>query len=273
MGGAIMPSTHAGNDGPRSATARPPRSPVGRSALLVFLAAAASAAPVAGQTLFRDDCAPCHGPAGQGGIGPQLAGRSWDAGVFDKQVRNGGLVMPAFPVAQIPDAGLAELLAYVNGLARPAAAELLPSPPAGAPGASVFGSDCQACHGAEGRGGLAPGILNTSLLFPRFADQVRHGGGIMPAFGATQLSDAGVRQIYAYLHPPLARPDPGTVYPLPVVPDYPAASLFVLAGLAVLAQIASERRRRVRHQVAAEEAELRERFPGTGDAGPRVRAF
>ncbi len=212
---------------------------------------AAPAGPRTG-ALFAQNCSPCHGTRGAGRIGPQIAARSWSAAVFNLQVRQGGLVMPAFPPAKISGAQLAQLLTYVNRLPPPPAAALLPPPDPKAPGALVFQQNCLACHGAEARGGIGPGILNTALPQAKFLFQVRHGGGLMPAFAAAQLSPAQARQIYAWLHPPPRRPDPGRDFPLPYIPNYVSLSLFFLAALALAGQAGSERRRKRQAQVAAE---------------------
>lgn len=241
--------------------------------LLLLLAPVARGAPAAAQEVFRDNCAPCHGPGGEGGIGPQLAGRPWTAQAVTARVRQGGLVMPAFSERQIPDSELPALVTYLSGLATPAASALLPAPSAKAAGAPLFQARCLACHGAEARGGIGPGILNTALPLPRFTRQVRNGGGMMPPFAAAQVSDAEVRQIYAYLHPPLSRPDPGGVEPLPAMPDYVGDLFFALAALALLAQAESERRRRVRLRVRAEAEMVRARIPAEELEPVRVRVF
>ena len=67
----------------------------------VFAPSQPAAAPTAtgdvgrGQTVFRENCAGCHGDAGQGGVGPQLAGSGLDAGQVTSAVQQGRGVMPA----------------------------------------------------------------------------------------------------------------------------------------------------------------------------------
>jgi mono/diheme cytochrome c family protein len=242
-------------------------------ALVLLSAPAAYAAPAAAQVVFQQSCAPCHGTRGEGGLAPQLAGRSLAATVVSSRVRQGGLVMPAFSAQQMSDRELQDLVTYISGLPVPTAAELLPSPSARAPGATVFQARCLACHGAEARGGFAPGILNTSLSLPRFTNQVRHGGGLMPPFPAAQVGDAQVRELYAYVHPPLARPDPGVVDPLPAMPGYLGDFLFALAALALLAQVGSERRRRLRLRIRAEEELVSAQMPQDDNERVRIRVF
>ena len=220
--------------------------------------AATSPLPPTVAHTFGEECSPCHGRAGEGRIGPQLAGHTWPALAFTAQVRNGGLVMPAFPASQLSDRRLAALMVYVNQLPAPAPSAILPAPKADAPGAALFQTDCFVCHGAEGRGAIGPGILNTALSLPRFTAQVRHGGGPMPAFAPPMLSESQLKAIYAYLHPRLGPPDRGTVDPLPSVPNYPAAFFFGLAILGFVVQLLSLRRRRARLELAAQAERLRD---------------
>ena len=129
------------------------------------------------------------------------------------------------------------------------------------------------CHGAEARGGIGPGILNTSLTLPQFMNQLRHGGGLMPPFAADQVSAAQAAQVYAYLHPPLRRADAGAIFPLPAMPDYVSDFLFTLAALALLAQIGSERRRRVRLAVRGEAERVSAQLPPDATGRMQVQVF
>ena len=254
---------------------RPARAGVlaGSVLALVALAPAAPGARMAAQALFQTSCAPCHGAGGEGGIGPQLAGRQLTAEAVATHVRQGGLVMPAFPASRISDQELQQLVTYVGGLATPPATALLPAPAASAPGAAPFQARCLMCHGAEARGGIGPGILNTSLTLPQFMNQLRHGGGLMPPFAADQVSAAQAAQIYAYLHPPLRRPDAGAVYTLPAMPDYVSDFLFTLAALALVAQVGSERRRRVHLAVRSEAERVSAQMPQDAAGRLQIQVF
>lgn len=68
-----------------------------------------------GRTVFDDRCASCH-PDGNEDAGPALRGRQWPAGRVRRQVREGGLTMPAFQRARIDDRQLESLLAYLQTL-------------------------------------------------------------------------------------------------------------------------------------------------------------
>ncbi len=257
-----------------AANHRPAPHPAAAPAAHRRSAAAISSLPVTPQSLYFTDCAPCHGNRGEGRIGPQIATTNWTAAVFGQQVRKGGLVMPAFSPTRISDAQLAGLLAWVNALPPPPTPARLPAPNTHAPGAAIFQANCLACHGVEARGGIAPGILNTPLPLARFLSQLRHGGGLMPAFTPAQISPLQADQIYGYLHPPLSSPEPGRRVPLPSVPNYVQLTLFACAALALLAQLGSEALRR-RHQAIANELARHQAWlpPEEADARLRIRIF
>ncbi len=68
-------------------------------------------------------------------------------------------------------------------------------------GLAIFRNQgCAACHGGDkATGGLGPNIAGIAFPVEGLIRQVRGGGGAMPAFSATQLPDADVKLIYAYL--------------------------------------------------------------------------
>jgi mono/diheme cytochrome c family protein len=79
--------------------------------------------------------------------------------------------------------------------------------PAPAPGATavdgkqVFTSNCGSCHtlaAAGTTGQIGPNLGQVSLTAPQVANQVRQGGGSMPAF-AGKLSDAQIQAVAAFV--------------------------------------------------------------------------
>lgn len=63
----------------------------------------------------------------------------------------------------------------------------------------AFSSNCSSCHGASGNGvGDAPSIPG-DLSQEQFVATVRSGRGRMPAFSASQISDAELADTYAAL--------------------------------------------------------------------------
>jgi mono/diheme cytochrome c family protein len=95
-------------------------------------------------------CRNCHGGRGEGGLGPDLAGRKLTIAQFSRSVRKPWGIMPAFVDTQMSDKDLADVLAYFDSL--PAVAQ--PGPwrfdvPAGASAgqAAVLSIGCAQCHG------------------------------------------------------------------------------------------------------------------------------
>ena len=69
-----------------------------------------------GAVLYEAECSSCHGPDGEGGIGPELAGSGLDAAEIAAKIEEGGGGMPADLVAG-DDVG--EVAAYVASIANP----------------------------------------------------------------------------------------------------------------------------------------------------------
>src|SRR5437868_6585642 len=59
-------------------------------------------------------CLNCHGKTGQGGFGPDLAGRQLTWAQFKHAVRKPWGVMPAFNEHQVADQDLANIAAYLK---------------------------------------------------------------------------------------------------------------------------------------------------------------
>ncbi len=70
-------------------------------------------------------------------------------------------------------------------------------------GATVFANRCASCHGRDGRGGFGPslrgGTFNYRFTDERIAQQVRQGGGSMPGFDATNISDQDLAGLIAFI--------------------------------------------------------------------------
>lgn len=100
--------------------------------LLLISAVASAGNAAAGQTVYAANCTSCHGRAGNGkgpaAIAlkpkpPDFTAPAWWAGKTDAQIaasiRSGrpGTSMTAF--TQLPDADVANLVAYLRGFAQP----------------------------------------------------------------------------------------------------------------------------------------------------------
>jgi mono/diheme cytochrome c family protein len=164
-------------------------------------------------------CKWCHGEQGEGGFGPDLAGRSLSFGQFKHAVRNPWGVMPAFTEGQVSDQNLADISAYLVNLPRvpePAAwRERLP--PQDAPRGQVLliANGCAQCHGPE----LTPprmvlGGEASDLDFTLFAKMVYehtelYPRGRMGNFSRLRLQESTLQEIFRF-----ATQDLGLLVPL-----------------------------------------------------------
>jgi len=118
----------------------------------------------AGAKTFAGGCAVCHGPDGQGGRGPRLAGGNAMWHTLDENqtfdlIRKG--VGSGMPGSGLPDEKVWELVAFVKNLRDPAADSVLPGDAKA--GSQVFWekAGCGACHSVAGEGGkLGPDLSN-----------------------------------------------------------------------------------------------------------------
>jgi mono/diheme cytochrome c family protein len=110
--------------------------------------------PAASKKLWESNelfCKNCHGRDGEGGFGPDLAGRGLSGAQFLKAVRKPWGVMPAFTPEQLSDAEAAGLAAYFATLSKVAEPAAWRTPmDTGAPlGQQLYMSaGCSQCHGA-----------------------------------------------------------------------------------------------------------------------------
>src|SRR5215510_3287563 len=59
-------------------------------------------------------------------------------------------------------------------------------------------TQCRNCHGAKGEGAFGPDLAGRKLTVTQFTQAVRKPWGIMPAFIASQVSDAELANMVAY---------------------------------------------------------------------------
>jgi cbb3-type cytochrome c oxidase subunit III len=180
----------------------------------------AASPPVASQsegaTIFRNNCARCHGPDGRGlaGLGtPNFTDPKLQATLTDEQIRstirNGkpGTIMPAWR-GTLSDQQIESVATYARSLGAPGGAA--PAPPPAAPqaeGAAIFQSVCARCHGADGKGlpsthtpNFTSPSIQTALTDQHILDVIRNGkpGTIMPAWSG-RLSDQQIHAVAAYV--------------------------------------------------------------------------
>jgi cytochrome c oxidase cbb3-type subunit 3 len=159
----------------------------------------------AGESVFRNHCAACHGAdaAGQADLFPDLTDASWqwgsDAAALEQTVTAGRqAVMPPWQAA-LNDAGVAQVADYV--LALPAGLA-----DAASEGGRLYQTYCIACHGVDGAGQPllgAPALNDAEWLYGGTPEAVRASiaagrNGMMPAFGE-RLDAAQIRLVVAWL--------------------------------------------------------------------------
>jgi ubiquinol-cytochrome c reductase cytochrome c subunit len=187
--------------------------------------------PKSGAALYqRYGCYGCHGYSGAGSSssGPTVADRSFDAGhVFDYVRRPRG-VMPPYHKPSLSDADLQTIANYVVSmhaavpLARiPQLTRLLPkgatvagataAPAAGTAdplGAGLFRTNCAACHGATGAGGIGPSLLDEghTRSVAQIAALILQPPAKMPKLSPDPIPEAQLRPLAEYVAAFATRP-------------------------------------------------------------------
>jgi cytochrome c553 len=173
------------------------------------------------------DCRNCHGGTGEGGFGPDLAGRGLSTAQVLRAVRQPWGVMPTFVASQVSDKDAADLAAYFASMPK------LPEPgkwrtdvPAGAPPgqAAMINMGCGQCHTAQFQGPRG-NMGAVGMDFDYFANLVYNHTTAMPQhraviganvtnldmgnFRRERLSEQTLRQIFFW-----ARDEAGVRVPL-----------------------------------------------------------
>lgn len=149
----------------------------------------------AGATLFASTCASCHGPSGEGAVGPPLAGRSLGSDEITIAVTDGPGIMPAFSDTLTPGE-IGAVVDYVIALGAGTAGTPVAAPPSSP--AERFAFTCASCHGPDGQGtALGPDIAGEE--FDEIIETVRFGDDQMPAFSREAISDEELRALADYV--------------------------------------------------------------------------
>ena len=211
---ALFVATPAAADPPRSGVVHVPRS----GSLLEQ-----------GYQLYGGNCVSCHGSRGAGvlsktegagnqtGLGPRLQGVGAQAADF--YLRTGYMPLehvssqPARSRVLFSDREIRALVAYVASLG-PGPAIPTPHPDRGKlnEGLSLFSEHCAGCHQINGEGGYVTGArvppLNDATPV-QIAEAVRIGPYLMPRFPKSQITDAQLDSIIAYVLHTRHPTDPG----------------------------------------------------------------
>ena len=179
-------------------------------ALLFALPASADSPGVVhaktGAGLYAANCARCHGPNGEGSIGPTLKGVG--ALAADFYLRTGR--MPLGKVGQQPESSrvlftqreLQELIRYVASFGGPPVPTPRPERGNLAEGLKLYTDHCAGCHQVAAEGGFVTGARVPPLedVTPRdIAEAVRIGPYLMPAFPERTISAAQLDSIARYV--------------------------------------------------------------------------
>lgn len=165
-----------------------------------------------GRTMFKENCAACHGTGAQGGNGyPNLNDDDWlwggDLHAIYQTIRLGirsghdGMrdsMMPTFGDS-LKKEEISDVAEYVLSLSG--------GGDANTNGEQLFKENCMACHGEGGKGGRefgAPNLSDAIWLYGGTKEDIvrqvthpRHG--VMPAW-MDRLPDATIKQLAIYVH-------------------------------------------------------------------------
>ncbi|MHB1006907.1 MAG: c-type cytochrome [Chloroflexota bacterium] len=150
----------------------------------------------AGQRVYQTrSCPVCHKINSVGGnIGPDLTtvGLRLDASWLVAHLQRPAEIAPGTRMPQITLASdeLMSLTAYLLALKQPETRT-----PAQI-GAALFAVYCNSCH-PSGQAGIGPKV--TGIPVDRVAQKIRSGGGGMPTFNASELSDEQLAAVVAYI--------------------------------------------------------------------------
>lgn len=175
-------------------------------------------AAAGGKAVFANNCAVCHGAAGSGRPNfPILADDKWlwggtRADIY-KTIRHGvrsaddpetrTSLMPRFGADKmLTGEQISDVAAFVRVLAR------LDRPSESSQrGATIFGNQCAACHGANGQGNRqfgAPALADGIWLYSGTKEAIEQQvtlpkQGVMPAW-AKRLDDVDIKMVSLYVH-------------------------------------------------------------------------
>lgn len=182
----------------------------------------------AGEELFQQDCAVCHGPAGSGtdngpsllaegtaSIDFQMRTRRMPLPTSDTEVERGVAARRNGTPVSYTEQEMADVVAYAEewttGPAVPEIAATADGNRDLARGGELWRRDCAVCHQLAGRGGALltdveiPGVLQSSEL--ELVEAVRAGPGSMPAYSTSTISEDEAVDLAHYVVEELQHPE------------------------------------------------------------------
>ena len=183
---------------------------------------AQTAVEAAGQVLYEEHCASCHGATGEGtSQGPVILDLGPAAYDFMMSTGRMPLSQPgAQAVRKAPTLTPAEInaiTAYLVSLS-PGSGTAIPNvqPQLGnlSEGEQIYQLNCAPCHGASGNGGAvgpeaAPGLHQATAT--QIGEAVRIGPGTMPVFDPSVISDEQLNSLARYVLYLRAPANPGGI--------------------------------------------------------------
>lgn len=168
----------------------------------------------AGQALYGQNCASCHGAEGEGADAPALNSKQFLTAAHDETmfglIANGipGTEMPAWSQAHggpFTDEEIRQMVAFIRSW-EPAAPDLGQQRMRvdAQRGAQIFAGTCAICHGPNGQGGTAPALNDPVKLQqfddPWYAETIARGRPAqgMPVWG-TVLSPQQIADVVALI--------------------------------------------------------------------------
>lgn len=185
-----------------------------------------------GQILYRGHCANCHGPDGQGAVGPSLRTHEFLSLADDRYLATAiirgrpGTAMPAWE--HLSTADVADLVGYLRTFDGSDRRELEPWLARGDwdRGRILFEGACAGCHGRYAEGGVGPQLANPTFLDTVSDAMLREwisygklGTPMLPFLrgqqGVVELPASQIEDIVAFLRYNQGRPRPVTARPGP----------------------------------------------------------
>jgi mono/diheme cytochrome c family protein len=158
-----------------------------------------------GQQVYLDkQCAACHNPQAEGGIGPKLAGTNLPFDQFLHKVRTALPPKPAFNEFELTTQDAYHIYGWLESLEQGGIVPV--SPPPALPSGQVLGMQvwteggCDSCHGAFAQGS-PNGVALVGLSFPFELERakMRQTADAIPEHAVEHMDDALFQRLYNWL--------------------------------------------------------------------------